>query len=551
MEIETYVTCNELFPQYTDQNVDTIFNCLNKKEILYNTIKILNILSTENNDILVQQAITYEMCSTNLRKKVQDIILMKRMSRFIFAGQLFEVIKYLIVSVPDSKFDPLKKLENSSNKELLLYLYLKFSDIWNNKIFTVKRKEKYYNNAIAIHESIKYNLYIPNYYYFIGKLRSLYHTIFPIVFFEEIKTNFNEYFSSVCQYSPNDYINVITFILLFINTNDDYKSGFFENDFIEYLSKSYPNIQTIFADSSISIDDLRKTKNFEKQILVTPFLRVKEGYFLISYIDFLQFALDSQVFKIQSRQKKVDILSIYGKVLEKYVQTIFERIYPSSEKLTNRLKFNISYEKSEIDCCIENIQSYIFIEVKNSYINTNFCDVNNPDLYLEELNKKYGLQTNSKKKKGIGQLAQHVVSYSNHCISDLQPNKKIIPVLITNDPLIPIAISNKYLRETFDQLISDLPDKQHFVGPLVIISIRELELMEESIQEYGFEKIIKAYYAYNRTGNLTLFDLFTEHNDFKLFENENSIKETMESLETMGFSFIPKLMKKKFREQDF
>lgn len=546
MKIDTYITFNDLFPNIIAKDIDSYFKLLNRNEVLFETINILNRLSVSNNNIALQQEIVINMCTESVHKKVIELLHIKNDSVFIFSGQLLEAIKYIIKSVPDQGLDIHKSLSIRENSEILLSLYLLFSDVWNNKIFTHKSQDDYFNNAITIRQSIKYNMYVPNMYFFISKINAIYNYIFPTVFKKETKNDFKVLFKELMGIYPYDYVNAITFLLLFINTNKEYSSGFFESNFFDYLSENCPAIKTFIDKSSISITDLETTDNFEKQILKTPFLHIDNGYCVISYIDFLQFALDSPVFTLNS--ERYNVLSIYGKVLEQYTQSIFERIYPCSTVLINRLKLNISYKSSEIDCCIENANSYIMVEIKNSYINSESCDSNNPDQFLIELNKKYGL-TPGNKKKGIAQLAQHVVSYSKNEIPELNPGMSIIPLLITNDPLVPIAVSNSYLQNAFSNLVGKQPNL--IVYPLIIISIKELELMEESIKKYGFESIIKSFYDSNTTGNLTFFDLFTENESLSFYDNQFSITETLEAIKRMGFSYAPEIMKRLVKEKDF
>nr|MDA3938222.1 hypothetical protein [Spirochaetia bacterium] len=81
----------------------------------------------------------------------------------------------------------------------------------------------------------------------------------------------------------------------------------------------------------------------------------------------------------------------------------------------------------------------------------------------------------------------------------------------------------------------------YIVYPLVVMSVKELEMMEKSIVEMGLEQIFSMYHDYNKSGNETLYNFVALSDKINFYNNNYLGKKGYEYFELMGESLFPKI----------
>ncbi len=550
--VSTFIQFSDLYNSKIDSidaEINTLLAQLNREEILHYLFQLLNIISKPNASIKEQKQILAEISPVEKKDKIIKLIVKRKNAIFFFRGQICELINKAL-SFGDEKYDLKKALENAENREKLFKLLLLSSEIWSNKTYEIFRKEEveYYHYAIAFRKGIEYANPSTEYYIYLAKTIELYNEIFPVV-----EKDFQKIFKDSIGLSVNEYIICYAYILTFINHNSECARGLFSDKSILDLTKDKELIIKFFENNSVELDQLYKIKNISEMLLNYPIIKINNDFLIGDYINLLNVMIDGPIFKLKG--DRATWLSKYGSVIESYIIKILERIYPHSDIIQNRLHkkviYNCEKRKYEIDSAILNPESIIFIEMKQSFLNKEANDVEDPVKYLNQLNEKYGISKNGEndKIKGIGQIKRHIDKYIEGFITELPVMKKIYPVLIVNDSLITSSLTNKYISKEFNDLFQDkilLKDNSiklndYRIYPLVIMSVKELEMMEISINKYGLEVILNGYYEFNKSGNESLYNFFAQSN-FVMFQNPYLAEKGLEYLEKMGDTFFPEIM---------
>ena len=199
--------------------------------------------------------------------------------------------------------------------------------------------------------------------------------------------------------------------------------------------------------------------------------------------------LDS--FRKRDRAISALFLSHWGKIFENYVNGLFSDLYPKSSGLFYpNPEFESSTEMEAFDGLIYNLKAIIVIECKGSSLKIDAKYSGNPDLLLDELDKKYG-------RKGVG-ISQIVASLETLFNADWDKRKQIrgldlkrvrrvYPILIVNELTLEIGFANWKLSEWFDEeLKSKQIDRAIGVAPLLVLSVQHLEEFFPYLKEGDF-----------------------------------------------------------------
>ena len=238
--------------------------------------------------------------------------------------------------------------------------------------------------------------------------------------------------------------------------------------------------------------------------------------------------------------------------MEEYVNELFARIYPHSIIFENRYISNYQYfigkNRYEIDGIITDIKSVVFMEIKNVLIRKSNINTDKPKLYLESIDQKYGV-TDKNGIKGIGQIKRIIDNYIDGRINTIQKLEFIYSILVVNDSLITAPIVYKYLNERYfakfehGEMLDNglLLYREHTIYPLLIINVRELELMERTISEKGLINIMNGFFEYNKTGNESLRNYMHDKN-IGIYTNSYLAKIGYDTIISMGTEIFPEII---------
>lgn len=193
---------------------------------------------------------------------------------------------------------------------------------------------------------------------------------------------------------------------------------------------------------------------------------------------------------------------------EPFLETIFTNAFQNNRKTvyrsTDDLKFKLK-RKNEIeyaDFYIREKGKIILAEAKSNYLPfiNGYKNVKTIDDYKAlDLNKFY-------KDYGLTQLANKTIkcfheykTYINDKNFSFDRKVKLHPVLIVNDPIFSSGYASFAFKIKFIELLKteniDIENEKHFISPLTIINVSELQELEQSLQD-GDENIfnILRYY---------------------------------------------------------
>jgi len=266
--------------------------------------------------------------------------------------------------------------------------------------------------------------------------------------------------------STAKYLNSLVLDLDTIQDVPNYDSNFL-------AIKKYPLLK--YDENNLAIID----RQFLEKKLYTGFL-----------FDFYNESGISEVYKRFDTFK-----SVIGKHVseERLFQTLIGTVFPKS----HHQKY-FSEKEGHPDCYLR-INNRIFLfEFKDYMMSSRLVESRDPDQFKEEIDKKF---VGYDSPKGVAQLANQI----NHLSSndyDFDPiteyglkrsKVEIYPLIIYTDNNYALPGVNEYLKDVFDNLISeDLPFK--YVCKPTMISANFLFRNAPFIAKNRFDKIIKQYY---------------------------------------------------------
>jgi len=183
-------------------------------------------------------------------------------------------------------------------------------------------------------------------------------------------------------------------------------------------------------------------------------------------------------------------------VFERYVDSVFERIYKPTSPLSNYYPHPASENNEEvIDGILDYHSSIIMFEFKSSFlpINIKFS----PDLraFENEVKKKLKLKNFAGKIKKI--FIERSLSLNDIDINNVE---KIFPVLITLERCYQSEFMNWHINKIFNKYLPD--NSQIEVFPIQILTINELEYLEPYLEEgFNFCEILQGRLRFDEKMN--------------------------------------------------
>jgi hypothetical protein len=204
------------------------------------------------------------------------------------------------------------------------------------------------------------------------------------------------------------------------------------------------------------------------------------------------------------------IFGAFGLAFEDYVADILTRMYPRGVGLVSRLALNVAgyYGAGtpfEIDAVLDDATELVLFETKAAWLREDRIRDDSSEEYLEHLREKYGVRLGhspGERAKGVAQLARSVGAIVNGDwrgeANEYRAVEKIYPVLVVHDALLGAPVYGNFLAAEFEELLrsqirSGEPARRVTVAPLTVMTIAELEALEESLNHFALRDLLRDY----------------------------------------------------------
>ena len=241
-------------------------------------------------------------------------------------------------------------------------------------------------------------------------------------------------------------------------------------------------------------------------------------------------------------------IAALGYAFEGYVRRVVSEAIPSGS-LAPRVLFNQavdveSRQIAEVDVIVTYGDSAIIIESKLAFIREDSIIGGDVSAYMEQVDRKF-VQSERGNPKGLLQLANVV-----RCISDrtwlgpdgeLENCRRILPVIITNDPLLSDGILCNYFGLKFQNELGYM-DKtcvgQFHSGNLtieniIVLTVDELELIEPLIGNRSFFDLLAGYSSSNPERLSPVYDHLIQ-SGIQVVRNQRMVKMAKSTLDEIA-----------------
>jgi hypothetical protein len=210
-----------------------------------------------------------------------------------------------------------------------------------------------------------------------------------------------------------------------------------------------------------------------------------------------------------SREEVTQLFSGFGYAFERYVEGILRRSFPKpATPLFDPLSCSLSGRSDkgqhfEIDACLNYITELILFEVKSTWSREGEFAPENSASLLQSLYRQYGLSSDGG--KGAAQLARIVNLIAGRewlgPQGEFEQVKRILPVLVVHDVLLGAPGFGHFIAAAFDEALGPherptlnerLKEPIRVAAPIVI-GVEDLELLEVSIEHFGFREVLADY----------------------------------------------------------
>lgn len=275
----------------------------------------------------------------------------------------------------------------------------------------------------------------------------------------------------------------------------------------ERTFSDHPPEKRIFATQYVP-DDTRIGAMFEKFLLSLrqrPVLSFSGNRSIIFdptfYLDNLT---TSPLFHVKSAGVSMQTVSAaFGNAFEDYVADLLLQRFPSGNgMLYQRLRCqvegtNTSGEVFKVDAVLNDVIAAVVFEIKANWIREDTILDKDPEVFLNEIRKKYGyVQDSEERAKGVAQLARSIGALMRREWSG--PDQEyaqvvsVYPVLLVFDIRMAAPGIGRFLEKEFRNLLGSVP-AGFFVHPLIILTISDLEHLVSGVESLSLQEVLRAY----------------------------------------------------------
>jgi hypothetical protein len=193
----------------------------------------------------------------------------------------------------------------------------------------------------------------------------------------------------------------------------------------------------------------------------------------------------------------------FGMAFEDYASQLLRERFPSgSGVLFERLRCNVNGKTSagqsfEVDAVLNDISSVAMFEMKAAWIREDTITAADPQVFLDEIRRKYGYIADSDERpKGVAQLARSVGAVVRR--EWLGRDKEyagattLFPVLIVFDVRMATPGTGHFLAEELRSLLGSVPSGK-FVHPLIVMTVSDLEQLVFGVESLSLPEFLRAY----------------------------------------------------------
>jgi hypothetical protein len=205
----------------------------------------------------------------------------------------------------------------------------------------------------------------------------------------------------------------------------------------------------------------------------------------------------------------------FGHAFHQYCESVLKAMYPYSAVLVNRLTTPVPGEGAQhspvevADACIEDVidaqqREIMMWEFKSAWLPEAPHWKDGAD-YMSLLRQRYGATEDSV--KGVAQIARSIRRVGEGVWRSTSLSfdhvSRIIPVLLTYDPLMEAPAHPKFLANEFARLLEpdekrrncDMRKGKFRVAPLIVMTLNDLEDLQSSIENFSLTELLREYSA--------------------------------------------------------
>ena len=197
------------------------------------------------------------------------------------------------------------------------------------------------------------------------------------------------------------------------------------------------------------------------------------------------------------------VFGAFGFAFEDYALQLLRERFPSGSGLLHeRLRCNVkgntvAGQEFEADAVLTDITSLVVFEMKAAWIREATITASDPQIFLDEIRRKYGYIVDSDERpKGVAQLARIVGALVRRewlgQDREYGPATSVFPVLTVFDGRMGAPGTCRLLAEDFRILLGQIPDRI-FVHPLIIMTAADLESLIYGVESLSLQEFLRAY----------------------------------------------------------
>ncbi|MBA7551895.1 hypothetical protein ES705_44446 [subsurface metagenome] len=297
-------------------------------------------------------------------------------------------------------------------------------------------------------------------------------------FFDIFFILYSRFFNKSTELIPSEGF-ILDFEKYFKTVSKKYKQTAYQ--IVNLFSASIEEHKTTYERQLNSFDLEEYNFQFIKD---KPLLEYQKGKFLCLSFAELCFKATTGLYEFMRNQLKstsvnMELGEILGPTFENYINDLIDKVFPPG--LSNRVIRRKSKERQLTDAILDYGNELVLFEFKAELIQKSH-------IYTNDIEKiKFALKPFISKRKGAVQLDKVIKDFKKGTIAlnniDPKTITKYWPIVVSCIHEVPYYYS---LYEFYDSLLKKykiFQDPQ--IGPLVIISIREFEMLME-LAEKGF-----------------------------------------------------------------
>ena len=285
--------------------------------------------------------------------------------------------------------------------------------------------------------------------------------------------------------------------------------------FLALESQTVPELrQALWGDDGVEEIISRGAPVYDyKPLRERPLLRAADGRTIIIDPVFMsdKISVGPLFHALKSCRSQADVRQMFagfGYAFERYVQGILHRAFPKpAGELCDPLACGLlgrsqRGEELELDACLNYFSDLILFEAKSTWLREEELTPENSATLLQSLYRQYGLSADGR--KGAAQLARIVKLIASRewlgPNEDFRQVQRIVPVLVVHDVLLGAPGFGHFVASAFDEDLGiETPIRGERLQGLIrvaapiVLTIEDLELLEVSIEHFGFREALLDY----------------------------------------------------------